>query len=294
VTNKKQGFFSDGKKHKRRISAPLEKVGPLVVAITRPGPAVLTAITFKGGQCLVTSGSTVELAALIEAVADPAAAKAENAALEKATAEKAAAAKTAAEKAEAEQKEAEAKAKASAALAKSEPKAAATVRRPTPSCPQCQVGAIQPASEVLLSFLNEEEHESWSRGRFLIVEGGLSGHRYLLAHRHSTLAAKIGRVCFDLDARCVVHFHDWRVPPEEEILAAKLILEHREPWLRNEATMFQRTDNAIVFKNPFGDIGDGLEDAAFTRQLTVEMLQDVAVRAFRATKEKFLQGVGLP
>ena len=25
------------------------------------------------------------------------------------------------------------------------------------------------------------------------------------------------------------------MPPEEEILAAKLILEHREPWLRNEA-----------------------------------------------------------
>jgi hypothetical protein len=43
-----------------------------------------------------------------------------------------------------------------------EPRAAATVRRPTPCCPDCIPGAIHPASEVLLSFLTPEEHESWA------------------------------------------------------------------------------------------------------------------------------------
>jgi hypothetical protein len=65
----------------------------------------------------------------------------------------------------------------------------------------------------------------------------------------------------------VVHFHDWRVPPEEEILAAKLILEHREPWLRNEATMLgggKGHGPDLVFKNPFGNGWDGVPDSNAT------------------------------
>ena len=48
------------------------------------------------------------------------------------------------------------------------------------------------------------------------------------------------KICYDIDDRCVLHFHDWTVPPEEEVLATKLILEHREAWLRNEATVLQQ------------------------------------------------------
>lgn len=144
------------------------------------------------------------------------------------------------------------------------PEAAATVKRPTPSCPQCERGAILPASEVLLTFLSEEEHKTWAEDRFIVVTGGLSGHRYMLAHRHSAKAERVGRICFDLDDQQVVHFHDRSVPPEEEVLAAKLILEHREPWLRNEATVF---GGGLVFKNPFGDITDGLSDASLTHSI---------------------------
>ena len=92
-----------------------------------------------------------------------------------------------------------------------------------------------------------------------MVEGGLSGHRYILAHRHSKLARKFGRIGYDVDSRAVMHFFDWSVPPEEEILAAKLILEHREPWLRNEATFF---DSGERYKNPFGDSLDGTETSS--------------------------------
>lgn len=157
-----------------------------------------------------------------------------------------------------------------AALTAPEKKAdkAVSAKRPTPCCPACVPGAIERASEVLLSFLSPAEHAEWATRRTLSVVGGLSGHRYLLAHRGSELAAGWGRICFDCDDGGVLHFHDWSVPPEEEVLVTKLILEHCEPWLRNEATclMFDRpfTD---VFKNPFGDISDGTEDAAFTGAL---------------------------
>lgn len=141
-------------------------------------------------------------------------------------------------------------------------KDAATVKRPTPCCPQCVPGAVGPASEVLLSFLNEDEHRMWAQDRCLVVEGHLTGHRYLLAHRHTERAARIGRICYDLDSQEVIHFHDNSVPPEEEVLAAKLCLEHAEPWLRNEATLFNYQE--IRFKNPFGDIMDGTADAFLT------------------------------
>ena len=121
---------------------------------------------------------------------------------------------------------------------KTKKETAVSVQRPTPSCPQCTAGSISRASEVLLSFLTPEEHETWAKHRFIVVQGQITGHSYLLAHRHSPIAVKVGRICFDLDDECVVHFHDNSVPPEEEVLAAKLILQHREPWLRNEATVF--------------------------------------------------------
>jgi hypothetical protein len=49
------------------------------------------------------------------------------------------------------------------------------------------------------------------------------------------------------------------------VLAAKLILEHRETWLRNEATLLEGSN--LKFKNPFGDISDGTESAAFRRAI---------------------------
>lgn len=148
---------------------------------------------------------------------------------------------------------------------------AVSVARPTPCCPRCEPGSIEPARDVLLSFLNEQEHADWAAHRAIQVTGGLSGHKYLLAHRNSPTAGRLGKICYDMDERFVLHFHATDVPPEEEILAAKLILEHREPWLRNEATVVQqRSDGTWVdlgfmrYKNPFGDIQDGRPDAAIT------------------------------
>lgn len=211
------------------LDAPLAKTSKLLIKIARPLKQTLTAVQSSGGNLAVVEGTSDDAMKKIEAAVD----------------------------------------KAAATEKKEKPAAAASVKRPTPCCPDCEPGAVAPASEVLLTFLDEEQHESWSKKRAIVVTGGLTERRYLLAHRHSALGQKIGRVCYGIDDNSVVHFHDRSVPPEEEILAAKLILEHREPWLRNEATMFAATGVRpdTIFKNPFGDVMDGTESAAFTDAL---------------------------
>jgi hypothetical protein len=210
------------------ITAPLAKASKVLIGLARPKDRTLTAVKFSDGKMEAVEGAT---ARSLEAV-----------------------------------EEAVARAKKGEKGGKKEA-AAASVKRPTPCCPQCQPGAIGPASEVLLSFLTPEQHDQWARQRALLVEGHLSGHRYVIAHRHSELAQKVGRICFDVDDRRVVHFHDWSVPPEEEVLAAKLVMEHAEPWLRNEATVLG--GGRDIYKNPFGDGLDGTESAAFAQGVGV-------------------------
>ena len=167
---------------------------------------------------------------------------------------------------------------------------AVSVSRPTPCCPRCEVGSIAPAREVLMAFLSPQEHADWADHRAIIVRGGKSGHRYLLAHRNSPTAARLGKICYDLEDHFVLHFHATEVPPEEEILAAKLILEHREPWLRNEATCLLQTKDGrwhdlgfMHYKNPFGDVTDGRVDAAITA--TFGVAAEVAARAIQPRRK---------
>ncbi|MBX9719266.1 MAG: hypothetical protein K2X36_10560 [Microbacteriaceae bacterium] len=202
------------------LEAPLTKVGPALVKITKPADRTLTAVSYKNGQLEVAETGALET--IVAKVNDP-----------------------------------EAK--------------AVSVARPTPCCPSCVPGSVEPASDVLLSFLNEQEHEDWTKFRAIMVTGGRSRHRYLLAHRHSRTAVLNRKICYDVDDHCVLHFHDWSVPPEEEVLATKLILEHREAWLRNEATVLQLDSKGVWhdlgimrYKNPFGDASDGRADAALT------------------------------
>lgn len=283
------------------LRAPLSEVGPLATSIVRPDAAVLTAITFMSGRVITVENARADLGAVIRQIEAET-----REVMEKVAAEEATSAPPAPEQptspppapptvpvtetvapalghpyrdpspevvsvqrlAPAPPPPAPAlpAPKRSQALANVTPKAAVTVRRATPCCPQCTPGAVGPASEVLLAFLDERQHKDWAERRAIVVRGGLTGHRYLLAHRSTELAARMGRICFDMEDQLVIHFHDMAVPPEEEVLAAKLILEHREPWLRNEATTFGGTQR---FKNPFGDGGDGVWDATLTRQIGV-------------------------
>lgn len=230
-----------------RIKAPIEAVGPVVVAIMRPGPATLTCIKLEGGRVDVVSAGALEKGKLV--LEGDVTLGMPYHALPVDT-------------------EPVVEAQPTPAPPPPKPEAAVTVKRPTPSCPECEVGAVGPASEVLLEFLDAEQHAQWAEKRTLVVYGGYTGRPYLLAHRHTAQAARQGRICMDLSLGGIVHFHDRTVPPEEEVLAAKLILEHREDWLRNEATMLGGfCEKQDVFKNPFGDILDGVEDAELTRKI---------------------------
>jgi hypothetical protein len=233
----KDGEPYQGKLKDIPIHAPIAKTSKLLISISRPKDRTLTAVKFSDGKLEVIEGATSKSLEAIEA--------------------------SIARAKEKEDPKKEAK--------------AASVKRPTPCCPQCMPGAIGPASEVLLSFLSPEQHEQWARERAILVEGHLSGHRYVIAHRHSELAQRVGRVCFDADDQKVVHFHDWSVPPEEEVLAAKLVMEHAEPWLRNEATVFG--GGTDVYKNPFGGFSDGTESAGFAVGVGIGL--DAALKMFK-------------
>lgn len=235
----RKGWFSSSRQ-KTRLDAPIGDVGPLLVSALKPGEQTLTALRFEGGEVFTVTGSSVSSDDVLQAARKARVAVA------------------------GEQPES----------TPEKPKAVATVKRPTPSCPQCYEGAIGPATDVLLDFMTPEQHEQWRDTRSLVAIGSFTGHRYLLAHRHTKQAAVFGRICFDIDDQRVVHFHDHTVPPEEEVLSSKLILEHHEDWLRNEATLLGRPVSSggalrrtAPLKNPFGDVGDGIADADFTRRI---------------------------
>ena len=237
------------------IKAPIHEVGPVVIPIAKPGRNVLTAIRSRDGHVEVVEASEMKPEPMPPAAPAP-------------TETPAASPKP--------QKPSEPTDKVKALAAKPDADAAATVRRPTPCCPDCYVGAIKPATETLLAFLDEEQHRTWASDRYIVVRGEYTRHRYLIAHRHSPIAARNKRNTYDLDDDRVMHFHDWTVPPEEEVLAAMLILQHREPWLRNEATCLsgQRT----VFKNPFGNGGDGVVDSTLTQDIGAAVLKALGAR----------------
>lgn len=221
------------------ISGPLAKASKALIKVARPADRTLTVVKFASGKMEVVEGAGVAALAKVEETVTAAA-------------------------------DEEKKGGAAGGTA-----AAASVKRPTPCCPQCMPGAIKPATEVLLSFLSPEQHEQWMRERAMVVEGGLSGHQYLIAHRNSRIAQKVGKICFDVTDQTVIHFHDWSVPPEEEVLAAKLIMEHAEPWLRNEATTFGGYER---YKNPFGGGGDGVETSSFMNGFGSTMMSMLGIK----------------
>lgn len=247
------------------LRAPIVEIGLLLVHKLKPGLATLTAVKFEDGSVEAMGaseqgflgwvnrllGSDGKEMGSVAALAD--ALEAES--LDENAPEGSPHRREAKEPEKEEKKEEK----------KKKPKAAASAKRPTTCCPQSISGEISPATEVLLEFLTPEQREQWDAERRIVVCGGITGHRYLVAHRHTETAIRISKCCYDLDDGEVMHFHDWTVPPEEEVLAAKLILEHREPWLRNEATCLG--NHTQLFKNPFGDGGDGTHDAGFTSAL---------------------------
>lgn len=240
------------------IASPIGVVAPLLVREARPKRTTITAVRYEGGRIEVVEGTGRTLTDLGQKIV----AQEEGGEVAITGGTSSGGGTTDVESGTKESKEAPKKQEPK----KEKAEAATSVKRHTPCCPQCKPGSVAPANEVLYEMLlkhDPEQHRRWARERVIEVTGGLSGHRYLLSHRHGPRAVEWGRMAFDADDQAVLHFHDNTVPPEEEVLAAALILEHREPWLRNEATCLGRFRD--VYKNPFGGFMDGVEDAALTQ-----------------------------
>jgi len=216
-----------------RIEAPLREAGVILAGLSSPPQGTLTAVRCVDGTVSVDlnpAGALEQVEAKkIEAIAE---------APEK-------------EKAEVE------KAK--------KPDKAATVKRPTPCCPENTEGPDVRSSTVLQAFCTAEQWVDWGERRALVCVGNRTGHAYLLMHRHSTRGIENGKIGYDLDTGRTMHFHDRTVPPAEEVLAAKLILENREEWLCINATM---SGNEMQFENTLGPgFEDGVADAALCRRV---------------------------
>jgi len=124
------------------------------------------------------------------------------------------------------------------AASKPEAETAVTAKRPTKCCPHPIEGPLVRSSKVLRKFCTPRQWSDWCEKGWLIAYGHLSGHAYRIVHRHHPAAAVQGKICWDLDDSQVLHAHDNSVPPAEEVLTFKLILENIEPWLRCRATGF--------------------------------------------------------
>ena len=126
---------------------------------------------------------------------------------------------------------------------------AVTTRRPTLCCPNPIEGPEVRSSHVLRAFCTAKQWASWVKHGWLTCRGGLTHRLYRVAHRHHPLAIEQGFIGFDVQANEPLHCYDWRVPPAEEVLSVKLVLEHREDWIRNPSGWFY---GGPSFDHPFG------------------------------------------
>jgi len=79
------------------------------------------------------------------------------------------------------------------------------------------------ARRVLNEFLNPSQQSSFKEKGCVIVHGADSGHRYLVSHRDSAMAAKSG-IVRDLTEHKSICAEKTQLPPSEELLALRLVL----------------------------------------------------------------------
>lgn len=125
---------------------------------------------------------------------------------------------------------------------KAPPKAGASVAQPTQGCPAPDFAAMDVrATEVLLSFLNDQQADDWRKHQSFITTGA-SGARYAITSRHAVdrLRGTVNKPGFErsfycLDDRQAFCVHDWAVPAAEEVLTMHLMAQtpHGERYLRH-------------------------------------------------------------
>lgn len=107
--------------------------------------------------------------------------------------------------------------------------AAAAVRRPKQGCP-APTAAARRASEVLSVFSTTEQYAQFQAEGCMLLTGSRTGRSYWLFHRDEAARRRLTHSLLDSSGAAICVW-DERVPAEEEALAIKLAVEHREGWL---------------------------------------------------------------
>jgi len=114
--------------------------------------------------------------------------------------------------------------------------AAATVREPWVGCPPPET-AVRRASEVLRTFSTRSQWEQWEEHGAMKLIGNATGKAYWLHHRSVAAARGLLHLLIEAKSGRDICVWDDRVPAEEEALAIKFAVEHRENWLRGVGTL---------------------------------------------------------
>src|SRR5579885_3572854 len=146
------------------IQAAIGTVAPLLVKEARPKKTTIAAVRYEGGRLEVVEGTGRTLTELGEKIV--AQEKVGDAKVTGGTKEGSGESKVEAGSSEKDEKKIEKK--------EEKAEAAASVKRGTASCPQCEPGAVAPANEVLFEMLlkhSPEQHDRWARERVVEVTG---------------------------------------------------------------------------------------------------------------------------
>lgn len=143
---------------------------------------------------------------------------------------------------------------------------AVTTTRPTLCCPVPVEGPEERASEVLRAFCTNQQWRDWQEHGYLFCRGGHSGHLYRIVHRENPLAARQGKITWDMADDAVIHAHARWLPAPEEVLTLKLWLENAENSVRNPSSCLSFGRHRMIMHNPHMAPGrqgaDGTDSAA--------------------------------
>lgn len=113
--------------------------------------------------------------------------------------------------------------------------AAVAVRAPAVGCPAPEPCNVR-ASEVLAAFSTATQMKCWGRLGVMPVHGSVTGQRYWLFHRNEAARRGLSHSLVNADGETVCTYHPI-YPAEEEALAIKLMVEHRENMLLGDGVI---------------------------------------------------------
>jgi len=107
---------------------------------------------------------------------------------------------------------------------------AASVAKPDKGCPE-PVACLRREAEVLRAFCTKPQWAQFQTYGFMQCVGNITGKTYHVFHRDEAAQRGMNRSVWDVEAQSTVCVYNKSLPPEEEALALKLAIEHREAWL---------------------------------------------------------------